>query len=257
MRYLATLLVLIAFQSKSQSYTVIHTIGNIYDTQSETYLSKGSKISESAELRFESKGARAAVLSSSRGRFVIQESQSTNTQSDAVYALMSVISPVRGRLSTRSGSINNILDFQKHFNEGTVALVGELYQVSISPSAFPMSESRFFYVQYQFNDETINKKLGSDEDQLVIDLSEFYSVDGNPIESSGVSDVKLLYYDAGKGTSKFITDMDITYVSDETLKSLVKEFPKNPSIPVLELINSMYGKCTEEQVNQAISAFKY
>lgn len=253
MRYLVIVLVLLTFQSQSQ-YTVIHTIGKIYDTKAGKYLEKGSKVDEEAKLRFDSNGARAAVLSSSRGRFVIQKNQSSVSQSDAVYALTTVISPVRGRLSTRSGSINNVMDFQKHFNEGTVALVGKSYQVSVSPSAFPLSESRFFYAQYLYGDETINKKLGGDEDNLIINLNEFFSVDGNPIEAASVSDVKLFYYDAGKGTSKFITDMDITYVSDETLKSLVNEFPEDPNEPVLELINSMFGKCTEEQISQAISA---
>lgn len=254
MKYLVILTLLLAFQSKCQSYTVIHTIGKIYDTQSGAYLVKGTKVDEGAKLRFDSNGARAAVLSSSRGRFIIQQNQSSGSQSDAIYALISVLSPVRGRLSTRSGSLNNTLDFQKHFNEGTIALVGKSYQVSISPNAFPMSESRFFYAQYLHRDETINKKLGSSEDNLIIDLSGFFSVDGNPIEPASISDVKLFYYDVGKGSSKFITDMDITYVSDETLKSLVSEFSENPSGPVLELINSMYGKCSKEQVSKAIAA---
>lgn len=246
------LIVLIAFQGKGQ-YTVIHTIGKIYDTQSGSYLSKGAKVSESANLRFDSNGARAAVLSASRGRFVIQESQSSGSQSDAVYALASIISPIRGRLSTRSGSINNLLDFQKHFNEGTVALLGKSYQVSVSASAFPMSESRFFYAQYLYRNETINKKLSSERDNLIITLSEFFSVDGNPIEPASIRDVKLFYYDASKGVSKIITDMDITYVSDEILKSLMDEFPDTPVTPVFELINSMYGKCSQEQVSKAIS----
>lgn len=253
MRYLVLVLILVAFQGKSQSYTVIHIIGKIYDTQSGAYLTKGTKVESDANLRFDSEGARAAVLSSTQGRFVIQQTQSAGSQSDIVYALTSVISPVRGRLSTRAGSINNTLDFQKHFNEGTIALLGKSYQVTVSPSVFPMSESQFFYAQYQYNNETINKKLGSDEDNLVIDLNTFFSIDGAAIDPSQVTNTKLYYYDVSKGSSKFITDMDITFVPNETLKSLAGEFEENAAESITEIINSIYGKCTTEQVEKAIA----
>lgn len=246
-------MILIAFQGQSQSYTVIHTIGKIYDTQSGTYLSKGSKVSENATLKFETDGAKAAVLSSSRGRFVIQQNGTSSSQSDAAYVLTSVISPVRGRLSTRAGSINNTLDFQKHFNEGSIALLGRSYRVTVSSTGFPMTESRFFYVQYEYEGETINKKLSSDEDNLVINLNNFFSIDGNAIDPSAISDARLHYYDASKGSSKFITDMDITYVSDEILRSMLDQFEEDKETAVLEIINSMYGKCSEDQLKEAIS----
>ncbi|WP_370088753.1 hypothetical protein [Ekhidna sp.] len=251
MRYIIFWVALIAFEASGQSYTVIHVIGKIYDAQSGQYLTKGSKLASDANLKFETEDARAAVLSSSRGRFIVQHDATSNSQSDALYALSSVISPVRGRLSTRAGGINNALDFQKHFNDGAVALLGKQYEIEVSPSAFPMAESTFFYAQYQFNGETINKKLGSEENNLIIDLSTFFSVDGNPIDPSQVSDAKLYYHDASKGSSTFITDMNINYVDDETLKSIAEQFPDNTEY-VYELINSMYGKCTSEQVDKAL-----
>lgn len=251
MRHLILLVALIAFEATGQSYTVIHVIGKIYDVQSGQYLTKGSKLASDADLKFETDDARAAVLSASRGRFIVQQNATSNSQSDALYALSSVISPVRGRLSTRAGGINNALDFQKHFNDGAVALLGKQYEIEVSPSAFPLAESTFFYAQYQLNGETINKKLGSEENNLVIDLGAFYSVDGNPIDPSQVSDAKLYYYDASKGSSSFITDMDINYVDDETLRSIADQFPESKE-SVYELINSMYGKCTSEQVDKAL-----
>ncbi|WP_436514743.1 hypothetical protein [Ekhidna sp. To15] len=253
MRSLSMLLLFICFYAQSQSYTVIHTIGKIYDAKSGKYLAKGLKISEDANLKFETLGARAAVLSSARGRFVIQETEASTSQSDALYALSSVISPVRGRLSTRAGSINNALDFQKHFGDGAIALVGSKYRVTVSPASYPMSESNFFYAQYAYNGETINKKLGNVDDKLVIETNSFYSVDGSPIDHSLISDIKLFYFKAEDQTSSFITNLNLTVVSDEELKSLLEQFQKNSKEAVLELINSMYGKCTEEQLKQAIN----
>ena len=253
MKYTLIFLVLIAFQGQSQSYTVIHTIGKIYDTQSGKYLAKGSKISEDANLRFESDDAKAAVLSSSRGRFVIQQNSSSTSQSDAIYALASVISPVRGRLSTRAGSINNTIDFKKHFNEGTIVLLGYSYNVGVSPAAFPMSDSKFFYAQYQFNGETINKRLANEGENLVFNLNDFYSIDGQAVDPSLASEMKLYYYNADDQTSTFITDMDVSYVSDEVLRSLLDQFDEDKEAAVLEFINSLYGKCSEDQLKKAIA----
>ncbi len=242
---------MIAFESQSQSYTVIHIIGKIYDTQSGSYLAKGSKVSESANLKFETGGARAAVLGASRGRFVIQENSSSTSQSDAIYALSSVISPVRGRLSTRAGAINNALDFQKHFNESPVALVGDQYSVKVSSESYPITDQQFFFAQYQLGEENINKKLGGANGKLQIDINDFFSVDGKAIDPSKVSNVKLHYYDAGAGTSTFITDMNLSYISDEELESLTQQFPDD-NTALLEVINAMYGKCSEAQLNEAL-----
>ncbi|MEP1034334.1 hypothetical protein [Ekhidna sp.] len=255
MRYLSIMLILLCLHVQSQSYTVIHTIGKIYDSESGRYLTKGLKISEDASLKFETKGARAAVLSSSRGRFIIQENSDYSSQSDALYALSTVISPVRGRLSTRAGSINNALDFRKLFDEGPVAWVGNTYSVRVSQTSYPMSESQFFYAQYQYQNETINKKLNSDEEKLIIDTNSFYSIDGVEVDPSLVKDVKLYFYKAEDQSSTFITNMNLVIVSSEALKSLLDQFSDGKETAVLELINSMYGKCSEEHLKAAISEF--
>ncbi len=244
---------LAGLQAPSQSYTVIHVIGKIYDSNSGQYLSKGTKVAENANLKFETSGARAAVLSSSRGRFVIQQNNQSTTQSDALYALSSVISPVRGRLSTRSGAINNAIDFNKHFDEGPVALVGSTYSVEVSPASYPMSESKFFYAQYQFQGETINKKLSNDDQDLIIDIDGFYSIDGKRIDPSLVKDIKLFFYSVEDQTSSLISNMDLVVVPKQDLKSMLELISDNKIGAVLELINSMYGKCTEEQLNQAMT----
>ena len=237
--------------AQAQTYTVIHTIGKIQDTGTGKYLSKGMKVNETASLMFETKGAKAAMLSSSRGRYVIQENASTSGKSDIVYTLASVISPARGKLSTRAGGINNKLDFEKYFEEGPVALLGDSYTVKVSSTAYPMSESKFFYAQYNYNGETINKKLSSDEDFLIIQPSEFFSIDGNAIVPEDVADIKLFYYNSESQESLAITALNLALCSNENLKSISTEM-ENDMEGMLEVINSLYGKCSEEYLAKAL-----
>lgn len=249
MKKLIYLVLLITFGAQSQSYTVIHTIGKIYDTSSESYLKKGSKITDQSSLKFETEGARAAALSSDRGRFVIQQGGSSESTSDIAYALSSVISPVRGRLSTRAGAINNKLDFEKYFDKGTIALIGDTYKISVSSNAYPIDDSKFFYAQYLLNGETINKKLDGENGNIIIDVNQFYSVDDNPVDANQVSEIKLYYYDAGKGSSSFISDVDFSRVKKEEIQSLLSEFEDDME-GALDLINSLYGRVSMEELKE-------
>jgi len=252
MRTLAIILTFVSIQAFSQSYTVIHSIGKILDTNSGKYLTKGTKVDESASLMFETKGARAAVLSSSRGRFVIQEKASAGSTSDVIYTLTSVISPARGRLSTRAGGINNKLDFEKFFAEEPVAILGDRLATKISSMAYPMNDSKFFYAQYQYEGEAINKKLTNEEDQLIVKPSAFFSIDGNSIDPLDASEIKLFYYNAEAQESTMITPMSFALVSDEDLKSISSQMDADQG-GILEIINSLYGKCSQAYLEEALT----
>lgn len=249
------LLFFIQFSGFGQSYTVIHSIGKIYDVKNERHLTKGMKIDESAELRFDSPNARAAVLSSSRGRYIIQAASGTSAQSDLAYTLSSIITPARGKLSTRAGGINNTLDFKKHFEEGAIAVLGGSYQVKIAPAAFPMNDNQFFYLQYLYNGELINKKLSNEGEVLIFDQS-IYLIDDVPIDANQTSEMKLFYYNAAKQESELITGLVLSPVSDEELASIASNFSndENKNQSICEWINDLYGKCSVEQVENALTA---
>lgn len=241
----------------AQSYTVIHTIGEIYDVKSARYLAKGMKISDEAELRFDTPNARAAVLSSSRGRYIIQLNSQNNSQSDLAYTLASIISPVRGQLSTRAGGINNALDFTKHFEEEPIAMVGESYSLRVSPSAYPMNQEKFFYVQYEYEGEFINKKLTSEGDELIFDSS-VYSIDDQPIDSEQVKGLTLFYYNANEQESLQLAALQLVPISFDILKSIASNFEdplSEQSVQSMaELITDLYGKCNMEALRNTLES---
>lgn len=242
----------------AQSYTIIHVIGKIKDETSGKYLTKGSKISESAKLKFETATAKAAALSSSRGRFVIQKNAQAASSGELVYALSSVLSPARGKLSTRAGGINNQMDFAKKFDEGPVAWLSQQYKVTVSSTAYPMDDNRFFYASYIYNNETINKKLDADGTSLVFDQATFFAIDGNAIDPNAVSEMQLFYYDVTKEESTMITKLTFAVVSKSDLQSVIESLEgideTEKAEVVTDFINSLYGKCTFEEVSAAIKS---
>ncbi|MEO9806298.1 MAG: hypothetical protein ABJF04_23765 [Reichenbachiella sp.] len=251
------LLLLLSFQgAKAQTYTIIHVIGKIHDSSTNTYLRPGAKLAESSKLKFETPNARAAALSSSRGRYVIQQQDSQNQSGDFAYTLASVLAPARGKMSTRSGGINNQMDFVKKFGEGPVAIINGTYEVAISPNSYPTDAVHFFYASYLFNQESINKKLDVINGQLVIDAKSFYAVDDIPIDPSETSETKLFYYNSDKQESTEITTLDLVLVSSENLgaiKKLLGEMSEEEQIAAIQdILTSMYGKCDAKQIQIAL-----
>lgn len=251
-----TIILLLSYQSiQAQSYTIIHVIGKIYDRSTNTYLKSGVKLAERSKLKFETPNARAAALSSSRGRYVIQQQNTADDGSDLVYTLSSVLAPARGKMSTRAGGINNQMDFLKKFGEGPVALINGRYEVPISSISYPTDEIRFFYGSYQFNKESINKRLEVANDKLIFDTKSFYTIDGIPVDPMETSDARLFYYDSDKQESLEITTLDFAIVSPEdfdSIKSSLADMSLDEQLSAMQdILTSMYGKCDAEQIRTA------
>lgn len=258
MRILIFLLIL-GFQTiQAQNYTVIHVIGKIYDSNSNAYLKSGSKLNSESKLRFETANARAAALSSSRGRYVIQKQSSQSGSSDLAYTLSAVLSPARGKMSTRAGGINNQMDFVKKFGEGPIAIVGGKYETAVSSSSYPSNDSKFFYASYTFNGEAINKKLEVIDGNLVFDTNTFYAVDGIAIDPKQTSDTKLFYYDSDKEESTEITMLNFAVVSDSEFKSISNSLAglsqEEQKQSMQEIISSLYGSCDPSSIEAALQA---
>lgn len=255
---LVLLALLLAFQSAhAQQYTVIHVIGKIYDRQSNSYLKPGSKVGEDSKLKFESPNARAAALSTSRGRYVIQQENVQNGNSDLAYTLSAVLAPARGKMSTRAGGINNQLDFVKKFGEGPIAIVGGRYAAAVSPTSYPSDDQRFFYASYEYQGETINKKLEVFDDELVFEAITFYAVDGQAIDPNQTSNAKLFYFDSNIEESTEITDLQFVVVSHSDLMTIKNSIgytgEGEQAENIQAVISSLYGACDLAQIKTALA----
>jgi hypothetical protein len=223
------------------------------------YLQRGDKISENDKLQFQSPDAKAAMLSASKGRYVIQKDAAASTADNSLsYALKSIITPVKGQMSTRSGGINNSMDFQKQLGSETIAWLGDQYKVNVSPTSYPTSETRFFYVSYSYKGESINKMITPDENQIVFIKNDLYSIDDQAIEPSEAKEIVLYYYNADSEEATFITPLKFRIVSSQELKSLESSIPASivgdEKLQMLhDFITSLYGKCEISQISEALT----
>jgi hypothetical protein len=260
MRSIVFILLFVGSQAMGQSYTAIHVMGKIYLPDRQEYLKRGTKIAESENLEFQSSDAKAAMLSNSRGRYVIQPGPKAASENNFSFALSSVITPVKGQMSTRAGGINNLLDFEKQLGEAPVAWLAEELAFDVSSSAYPIDDNQFFYVAYTYQNETINKKLSNEGQSLKFIKSEIFKVDDQPVSSDKISDMELYYYDADKGEAQLVVKPQLVNVPSSELKDLQASIGagngEDSASALLEFINTLYGKCSSDQLEQALVAAK-
>jgi hypothetical protein len=225
----------------ADTYKVIKVTGEIVYKKSNKLMVQGDQFSENEELVFKTTESKAAVISVQKGRFILApglDKSKTSAKSNLL--------PASSNVSSRDGSILNLLDLQNYFN-GKVLVINK-HKVFVGKDNFPQNDKAFFYLKYTFNQETINKKLSYENDNIIFDRKEILSIDGKPIEVQSI-DCKLFYMNDKKVTT-LINEFTLVLPENENLKSelgiLVEEItskPYNEKVEeVMAYLSDFYGK---------------
>lgn len=236
-------------------YKVIKVNGQIQIKKTGKNLSQGDEFAPNTPLDFKTAESRAAVISSSKGRFILT-ADNNSKGSNLVPAMNSV--------ATRSGAIINMIDLKNVFSENYV-IIDEV-RLKIGKDAFPMVEGeKFFYVEYEYNGEVIPKILKHSIDTLILSREEIFIIDGKVVENPSVAEFKLYYRDETKGDlgeSTPISTFNAVFPDTKSLKGevkiildeLAKKTEEQKLEDVLSYINEFYGKPDKDNVKSFLSA---
>lgn len=239
----------------SQDYTVIHVIGEIIDIESNKPLVRGTKLQENSKLQFKNQDSRAAVLSSDRGRFILQPNTMEGEEDDLSYLLATVIRPVRGKMSSRSGVALSSFNFTSEFTKPT-AWISDTIIYNAPEDLFPLGDKGLFFVRYRYNGEEVNKKLLSEGQNFYFVKSTFFSVDDQPVSPDSISDMQLYYFDTQDKASRQLSDLSLNSVETEELKGIYESMKsENKEVSMEEfyyLVKDLFGECNREELAQII-----
>jgi hypothetical protein len=222
------------------NFKVIKVNGTIVIKAKNISLETGTVFSENEDLLFRSEDATAAVINSQRGRLIL-----TNSNHDLKTAKSNFL-PSMYNISTRGGSMNNLVDLMNHFSGRYVVL--DNYYITINESNFPMDNSHFFFVRYLYKNEAINKKLAFSGDTLFFDKKNLFTIDGNQIPAPDNTTMTMFYM---KGTDYvLVNNFELIFPDNDQLKKEVqiiidelrgKPF-KEKFNEINSYINELYGK---------------
>lgn len=209
----------------SNEYKVVTVQGRIIFEQTGKDMQRGDLYVTGTPLSFTSTTDRAAIINDVNGRYVLSSSKGK----------LKVL-PAANNVSSRGGALLNIVDLKNHF-AGRYLVLGKS-RIAVSPESFPMSDTKFFYLTYEHNGEQINKKLPFETDNVILDATEIFKIDGNaiPVEEK----LMTLYY---KGDKTYKINSFTPVFADE--KSLKEE--------VTILLETIKEKTNADKMNEVTS----
>jgi hypothetical protein len=192
------------------NYRVIKVNGNIVYVRTGNSMAQGDEFEEDEDLSFQTPNSRAAVINQNLGRFIL-----TPDNYDDLSSAKSNFLPAMSNLSTRGGIINNLTDLQNQFSDNVAILHEAGYY--LNPYQFPINENEFFFLKFQYKGEEINKKLGFDQNRLILSRENILKVDDVSIEQIDHPVVSLYYYKNEE--SEFISDFNLIFPDLDEIKN--------------------------------------
>lgn len=223
----------------ADTYKVIKVNGKIIYIKTGSSMKMGDVFAPSTSLKFATAESRAAIISKIKGRFILTAGKSGDRSN---------LLPAMNNISSRAGALLNIIDLKNHF-QGKYVILGKM-KLTIGKDAFPMDKNHFFYLRFDYNGETINKKLPVEDGKLVLDRKEIYKIDGKAIEDAKIKEMTLYYRDNAKKTSTKINSFNPVFPDVDLLKQelniIISEYSEKDAdkkkSEITSYINEFYGK---------------
>ena len=160
------------------------------------YLKEGDVFSENSDIEWASprQAIKVLNLTNDRQELIVAEKYK-NTGSNNLKSYLFA----QNQLSARKGAALNLLELGLILND-TFYLLDPI----VIDTKIPADDSRFFYVTFDYNGETINKKLPTDGTALVFDTS-LFSIDGRPVEPKDL-EISVWYFDTETNSRTLVTE---------------------------------------------------
>ena len=216
--FLFALVLMISGAAMGQDFYVLQVKGKVKSLQSGKEIKTNDVIKADEQLSFSTSTDAVAVVNAKTGRFVLKPGK-PNKQNEFLTYVKDALNQSSSRLSTRAGThFSNVIDFKTYFDKTIYLLPEQRYQAS--RSSYPISNDSFFFIQYTYKGEQVNKKLsGTVDNEIFIDREELFKVDGQAINLTDVTKLYLHYY--SNSASSELTALAFNVTDPETVKQEV------------------------------------
>lgn len=245
--FLPALVLVLGFKLvlKDDNYKVIKVNGSIQIKKTGKTLQQGDIYKEGTQLQFNSPDSKATVINSEKGRFVITSKSNTSTGNNLI--------PAINNIASRGGAMLTIIDLKNLF-QGNLCVIGKM-KVKISTPTYKMNKESYFYLQYVYKGEEINKALAFSGDTLIINKAKLYVVDGKIIDGPDGPNVNLFFLDKNK-KGHSISSFNLIFPDEKELLNeteiiLGENKSKTSTLRIDDLtsfINEFYGKVDKDDL---------
>ncbi|NUQ23604.1 MAG: hypothetical protein HUU34_06605 [Saprospiraceae bacterium] len=237
---------------KQNELQVVYIKGKVSLQSSGKPLKKNDYFRAGEPLKFAESAHRMVTMNHKRNLFIALP--------DARKPVGYLLEPIKLAANVRPGKIMNYLGFQKYLEGRRLVAIGDKLSLEIAGNELEMNEDKFFYIQYQWTGDTkpVNKQLAFSGQNLIIDKTTLFMVDGQPIDPAETSAFKLFYYDKPANQSTLINTVDLVFVELDDLykevNAIVELLGPNTKKSdlkdaILQYIHTQYGEPLKNDID--------
>jgi hypothetical protein len=235
LKVLIVLVLTLGFTAQAQDlYHVTRVSGKITNLRTGADVSAGETLNPDDVLLFESLDSYAIAIGSAMGRFQIkiQDQAIAEDHQTLTATVKDAAVPTKMRnlmLARFDPSQTQISDLRQYFGNDKFSIIGDAVTVPLDQQKYPLSDDKFIVFYYRVDNNPVSKKIGHDQQSLLLEKDKLVTSSVGPIEGNEISNLAVYEYEMSSRSGQEITRFTLVFVDKNELEN---EF--NTIIPILK-----------------------
>lgn len=231
----SALLVIITMNGFAQkTYNITRVQGTITNLTQGVKVEAGQAVSSQDHLLFESHNSYAIAIDDATNRYQLKLRQmgSEGIKPNFTAVADEVAQPTQMRnlmLSRFNPSETDVSDLRQYFGNDRFTIIGNEVNVPLNQESYRLSDDQFIVFYYKVENSTISKKVGFDDQTLLLEKEKLLSSSAGSIEGNEIANLTVYEYQMSSKSSREITRFTLVFVDKD---ELISEF--NTIIPILK-----------------------
>jgi len=262
-RLLTVIFSLLFSAATAQDYLVVGVKGNIKSKKNNKTLRPGDLIPESDLLTFKTADDFVTLYTKEGTRKIARYPETRFRQKNAVQELPLIVADGAPSSLPIDPFFAKVEDAKKFFSERGFILFGPESRIKVPKSLFPLSKALFFYVNYDFKEDNVDKKVDYKADSVIFIKKNIFKIDGKEVDGKFAENWRLYYYFQPKNKHTFLGKFKPVFPVDERLKeetdvlvNMLKAKNATDETIVVELagyMNQHYGNMIADDFRQWVA----
>lgn len=215
---LVALMLACAGEVAGQNFYVIAARGNIKSKKTGKNLRSGDIIPADDILTFRESSDMASLFSEEGARFVVTYPGKRFKKKKNQFSVDEVRQPGGPSEFPVDPPFNTVEDAKLFFSSRPFVFLGPDTRFKVPKKLFPMSRALFFYMNYDYKEDNIDKKIEYKGDTVVMIKRNLFKIDGKEVDGKFAENFRFYYYNQPKNKHTFLGKMQPNFPVDERLK---------------------------------------